>query len=127
MQPLRLCPSRQPPLRQVDRRKRHAALRCDGLNSFPSENRNQAPDSFPKLLLGPDQTDDQVTVRWEIVEMAWMNVNSLFLEQSECDLFVSTRRRHAKHGVPAAFDFTATATFLRCELPVEFGEIASDS
>ena len=59
--------------------------------------------------------------------MARVNVNSFFLEQIECDLFVSTRRRHAKHGVPAAFDFKSTASFLRCELPVEFREIPSDS
>src|SRR5579864_6247129 len=127
MRLLRLCPCPKPPIRRGDLSKAHAALPCNGLNFFPSENRNQALDSFCELVLGRDQADNQIAICTEIVEMARMNVNAFLLDQIECDLFVSTRCRHTQHGVPAAFDPKTAACFLRCELPVEFGEIPADS
>src|SRR6266700_4638698 len=80
-----------------------------------------------EIRLGGDQAEDQITVGREVVEVAWMHINTLCGEKFDRQILVGTRCRDAQDGVPAAFHRQAPASFLPRKLAVELRKISTNA
>src|SRR5437879_1922891 len=79
-----------------------------------------------KVRLPGNQARDEISLRWEVVKVAGVNVNALIGEQGESEFLVRVRRRNEQNCVPATFHIETATNFLQSELPVQLREIPPD-
>src|SRR6266849_8073387 len=97
-------------------------------NSAPSarsSHREQACCPLSKLLLWSNQAHNPIPILSEVIEVVGMDVDALGRQQLDSKVFVRARRRHAKHGIPTAFQSQTAAGFLPGQLAVELRQISA--
>src|SRR5579862_2620959 len=107
--------------RYADARRAFACcggVKC-GRRRSAVESSQDSSDSSRKFLRGRNQTQHQIAIVLEIVEMSGMYENVFSAQKINGQIFISLNYWDAEDGVPAAFEGKALARFLCGELAVE--------